>query len=448
MKKTDVDSPLKHFTDIISTVSDSYKPEHPFCHPAYSLAREFPNQITTFDTHASFPKKDNSPKFLAYVQQLNREISLLEQSSSHTLVFSDGSYPSDPSTYPTTAAFRILYEGDFPVTQAFSVQHSTIAEAELSAMSQGIRKAIRISKQNNIVLFADSRASLTSLLNPKPHPAQSQSLLLIAALRIWLGKDTAHTITIRWCPSHSGVVHNKLVDKLCAPTSVHQQHVTWHNFSDNKKHPGPFTDPPELRKKSIGFLKQQAAIDAGLTWTQTPNLRCSLLRVKVNNVSIFDKPAWRHGGGPLMRLLRTGSLDVDNKHNKQKPVKGNLSTDTPTKAWITADASRLVRLLTNHAPIGAYRIRFHPSLPYNCPTCPGYVQSRAHILFHCARYRRPTHFEWFTNLQDFLAHKDSLRLLLEWLSFNPLAFTFAHSPSKIKLPSLGYGICHPLRPPD
>lgn len=77
-----------------------------------------------------------------------------------------------------------------------------------------------------------------------------------------------------------------------------------------------------------------------------------LRRIKLGDKSIFDNPTWRHRGA-LMQLVRTSSLDVEKKENRQKAVAGNLSTNNTFKAWAAADTARLVRLLTNHAPIGA-----------------------------------------------------------------------------------------------
>lgn len=448
VKRTDVESPVSAFSDILRPIAETYHPEHPLCHPAYRITAEFPARVSLFDPRNPLPLKSDTDNFNRFVSRLKAHISHLETLDDTTLVFTDGSYPDDPTTYPTTYAYRIVRSSHDPINKAFSLQNATIAEAETAAIAAGIQAAIQFPSRHTITVFADSRTALTNALLTKPHPAHSASLHAILALRTWLRRDDRNNIRLRWCPSHSGILHNDAVDEYAKPTSVHHRTATYFPFTSVPTHPGPFTTPPKDRLQSMGFAKQQATIEASHAWTSNPNLRRSLLRVKLNNKSVFDSPVWQHGGGPLMRLFRTGSLDDEKKTNRQKAVKGNLSTDTPHKAWPAADASRLVRLLTNHAPHGAYRIRFHPSLPVNCPTCPGYVQSRAHILFHCARYSRPTHSQWFTNLQDFLNHKDSLRLLIEWLISNPLAFTFAHSPSKVKLPSLGYGIRHPIRPPD
>lgn len=151
-----------------------------------------------------------------------------------------------------------------------------------------------------------------------------------------------------------------------------------------------------------------------------------------------------------MRLLRTGKLGVDKRDNRQKAVRGNLSTDNTSATLPASAVSQLTRCLTNHAPIGAYRVRFHPSLSPRCPACPRYIQSRNHILFHCSRYKRSTlPFTWFSHVSAFLEHKDSFSLLAKWLEHFPFAFTSAHSPPLTKLPTFGFGArFNPTRPPD
>ena len=47
-----------------------------------------------------------------------------------------------------------------------------------------------------------------------------------------------------------------------------------------------------------------------------------------------------------------------------------------------------MRAITNHAPIGKYRLRFFPNkeFKYSCGTYP--IESRRHILYDCMRFNR------------------------------------------------------------
>lgn len=118
---------------------------------------------------------------------------------------------------------RGIHLACIPHSHVFTVHHFTVAESELAAMSQGIRKAITLSSRPSLVLFADSRAALTSLLDPRPHPAQSQSIRLITALCTWLSGNPNRHLLLRWCPSHSGIGKSETVDAICKPVSANYQ---------------------------------------------------------------------------------------------------------------------------------------------------------------------------------------------------------------------------------
>lgn len=446
IKRTDFESPVKHFADALRHVSERHDPAHPYCHPAYSIRSEFPGQIHTLDPLLTYPKKDLAdPDFLAFVDSVNAEVAEELSRPDTIVIFMDGSLSVGRGPLPTTAVFHIEDGSKFPRRHQFHVHHATVAEAELHAISKGIRTAIANSPRNRILVYADSRAALSSLFDAKPHPAQHQSIFLFDAIRPWLHGSSTRSVSLRWCPSHSGVILNESVDKLC---QIPRAYAQW--LPEIQR----FHDDPSSRQTSIGFARQLATTDASAAWethvTTTNPLRPSLLCVTINGIVPFLKPTYRHGGGPFMRLLRTGKLDVDKRENRQKAVKGNLSTDSTSAALPASSVSQLTRCLTNHAPIGAFHERFHPNLSPRCPACPRFIQSRNHILFHCACYKRSSlPFTWFSHISTFLEHKDSFALLAKWLAHFPLAFTFAHSPPDTKLPTFGFGArFHPSRPPD
>ena len=48
--------------------------------------------------------------------------------------------------------------------------------------------------------------------------------------------------------------------------------------------------------------------------------------------------------------------------------------------------TRVTRVITNHAPIGEYRLRFFSWEDFRCP-CSNYpIETRQHILYECRRY--------------------------------------------------------------
>jgi len=71
------------------------------------------------------------------------------------------------------------------------------------------------------------------------------------------------------------------------------------------------------------------------------------------------------------------------------------------------------RAITNHAPIGEYRLQFFPSMDFSCP-CNNYpIKSRRYILHECER------FNGYCN-----PRRDMLKHFVMFLTANPNAFTF------------------------
>ena len=74
--------------------------------------------------------------------------------------------------------------------------------------------------------------------------------------------------------------------------------------------------------------------------------------------------------------------------------------------------------ITNHAPIGKYRLRFFHRKEFKC-LCGSYpIKSRHHILHECGRFNG-----YWNPRRDFLGH------LVMFLVANPSAFTFTDNIS-------------------
>ena len=75
--------------------------------------------------------------------------------------------------------------------------------------------------------------------------------------------------------------------------------------------------------------------------------------------------------------------------------------------------ARTMRAITNHAPIGEYRLRFFPNEDFKClcNNCP--IESRRHILYKCRRFNR------YWN-----PRRDSLNHFTMFSITNPNAFAF------------------------
>jgi len=78
--------------------------------------------------------------------------------------------------------------------------------------------------------------------------------------------------------------------------------------------------------------------------------------------------------------------------------------------------ARATRAITNHAPIGEYRLRSLPNMDFSCP-CNNYpIELRRHILHECKR------FNGYWN-----PRRDSLSHFVMFLITNPNAFAFINS---------------------
>ena len=50
--------------------------------------------------------------------------------------------------------------------------------------------------------------------------------------------------------------------------------------------------------------------------------------------------------------------------------------------------TRAFRAITNHAPIGKYRLRFFPNEEFRCPCGQYPIKLRCHILHECRRFNK------------------------------------------------------------
>ena len=78
--------------------------------------------------------------------------------------------------------------------------------------------------------------------------------------------------------------------------------------------------------------------------------------------------------------------------------------------------AQATRAITNHAPIGEYRLRFFPNSEFLCPCNEYPIETRRHILFDCNR------FNGYWN-----PRRDILKHFVMFLNANPNVFAFNDS---------------------
>ncbi|KAF8642987.1 hypothetical protein AX14_009665, partial [Amanita brunnescens Koide BX004] len=254
-------------------------------------------------------------------------------------------------------------------------------DSELAALEEAIQWAI-VNNIQSPIFFIDNKSVLTSFLNLDSHSSQMASIRINMILQDHLS-TTDNIFSFAYCPSHIGIEGNERADKLTKQGAAL----------------GPTTPLRILRSNFIGQFKR----DMTTHW-------CTLATSQS-----YKGRSWL----PIKRKRRKFKPDITNKSCKTffMTLSGN---DIIT-------ISRMARTLTNHAPTGEYRRRFHPNEPTFCKTCgPGIEHTRNHALFSCPKYEPLA-----ASLTDW---KNDRRNDKTWKTFfqaNPSAFTFGDLPDDV-----------------
>ena len=107
---------------------------------------------------------------------------------------------------------------------------------------------------------------------------------------------------------------------------------------------------------------------------------------------------------------------LDNNNNIIEPSYVKGESWLKNFSYLNSLCACTIRAITNHAPIGEYRLRFFPREEFKCPCGLYPIESRCHILHECSRFKS------YWNLR-----RDSLSHFIMFLETNPSAFTFSDS---------------------
>ena len=189
-------------------------------------------------------------------------------------------------------------------------------------------------------------------------------------------------ITLQYCPSHSGIEGNERADRLTKLGAAIAPTV-----------------PPRLLVSN--FISDHI---------QRMNLHWCVLAASRS----FRGQQWL----PIRRKKKLFRPAIRNKAatNFFYTLSGND----------IATLSRMARAITNHAPTGEYCQCFYPDLDSHCPTCPGQLMSRTHILFSCPRYvpLAPSLTNWRRDRYNDKSWKS-------YFTHNVSAFTFGDLPDDV-----------------
>ena len=242
----------------------------------------------------------------------------------------------------------------------------TSTEAELFAIRCSINQACTIDNVSKIIIVTDSIHVAKKIFNYSSHQYQIHSAAILSKLRTFFSSNESNSIEFWECPSKLKWRFHHDVDKDSKLLSV---------------------TPSYPSKISWDFCKKTDCDESTNLWKMT--------------FQVSDRK-----GHHFLDLL-------DDELNDIKPsyVKGGLWLQSFGHSNLLC--AHATRAITNHTPIGEYRLWFFLRMDFLC-LCNNYpIESRRHILYECCR------FNGYWN-----PRRDTLNYFVMFLIANPNAFTF------------------------
>ena len=239
-------------------------------------------------------------------------------------------------------------------------------EAELFAIRQGISQAAYTNGITNIAVVIDAIPAAKRIFDTSCHLFQLHSISISHNLRAFFSRDPRNFITFWNCPSDDNWPSHHLVDK---------------------------------ESKSSRF---NPILPSKTSWDHSRRDKCNLIIRKWQ--MYFQASGYR------------GKNFLDLNNNNNKPIQPSYSkggAQLKHFSFSNSLCTQVTRLITNHAPIGEYRIRFFPNEPSSCLCGQAPLKTRDHILHNYERYQ-----------QLWNPKQDSLKNILTFLDFNPGMFCF------------------------
>ena len=237
------------------------------------------------------------------------------------------------------------------------------------AIRCSINQATARTNVSKIVVITDSIHAAKKIFDSFSHPFQIQLVAILEDLCLFFSKDPNNSIKFWECPSH----------------------LDWHLHKTVNLETKAFYPTPSYPSKT--------------SWDYSKKSEC-------DNISSIWKMMFQASDGKgkqFLDLLDDNSNDIKPSYVKWGP-------------WLQAfEQSNILcvhtmRVITNHAPIGEYRLKFFPREEFKCP-CDVYpIKSRRHILHN---YRR---FNGYWN-----PRRDSLSYFVMFLKTNPNVFAFLNN---------------------
>ena len=338
----------------------SFSPIDPEFSPGNRITDIFSNR---FSFNLVNKKVENCNKIRG--QELDKMVLRCSSDSQTALVITDTSIKNDIAT-----SISHIHSYNRPLVKTVHyASFITSTEAELFMIRCGINQACVINNVSKIIMVTDSIHAAKKIFDSGSHPYQIHSAAILSELCTFFSSNESNIIEFWECPSK----------------------LRWRLHSDVDKDSKSFSTSPSYPTK--------------LSWDYCKKIDCD------ESLNLW-KMTFQASDGKERNFLDLLNDDFN-------PIKPHYTKGGP---WLQAFShsnslcARAVRAITNHAPIGEYRLRFLPGMDFSCP-CSNYpIESHRHILHECRR------FNGYWN-----PRRDSLSHFVMFLTANPNAFAFVSS---------------------
>ena len=352
-----------HVIDIdnrFNKVFPAFDPINLELQPGNRISDTFSNQFSFHSFSSS-----NDPSFKSHIQQLDALAVDSSTSSHNALMITDMSVKNN-------VALSIAHIHVFNKPVVKTLHHAvniTAQEAEFFTIRCGINHAVLSHDTSRIIVITDSIHIAKKIFDPSSHMLQKQSNFVLSELREFFNWRNMNTIKFWECPSKSNWHLHKAVNsytKLFNLTFLLPNKYSW-----------------DFSKK----LKSDNIINTWKMTFQVSDLKGRNFLELVDNDNKLLEPTYCKGSSWLQVFGHSNLL-----------------------------CARAMRAITNHAPIGEYRLKFFPNEDFSCPCGLYPIETRQHILHECRRFN-----EYWNLRRDSIAH------FIEFLERNPRAFSFQSS---------------------
>jgi len=215
----------------------------------------------------------------------------------------------------------------------------TSMEAELFAIRYSINQAMYIDNISKIIIVTDSIYMVKRIFDLSVYPFQVQSAAVLSDLCYFFNCHANNSIEFWECSSH----------------------LKWHLHNEVDKETKMFKPLPLYPcKNPWDFSKKCKSDDILNIWKmtfQSSNLKGNQFLDLVDNDNNIIKPTYVKEGSWLKVFGHSNSL-----------------------------CAHATRAITNHAPIGEFRLRFFSREEFKCPCNQYPIETRCHILHECGRF--------------------------------------------------------------